>query len=113
MSKIAIIVVSLVALAGIFLAIQHARGKTPPVAAGLLHGLGGLVVIGLLVTQLLRDGLPSQGILAMNILIVAAIGGAFLGTAHIRGKKLARPFILVHGGLALIGAVILARSLLS
>lgn len=99
----AVIVFVIAALGGLFLAVHVLRGKFAPWAVSLLHaGLGALGLVLLIVALL--DGAASQPVLVgFVILLVAALGGFFLASFHLRKRLPPKAVVVVHAGAAAVG----------
>ena len=104
MFKIAIVLFALAAVLGLFMAVAHFRGQTPPkIAVALLHGLfaaSGLVVLLLGVMQVGMSGKPA---IALCLFLVAALGGFTLLSFHLRGRALPNGLVVGHAVLAVAG----------
>jgi hypothetical protein len=103
-----ILLFAVAALAGVTMAAMHFRGKTPPRAVlAVLHGLfaaAGLVVLLLAVLKAGFSGAPG---IALGLLLVAALGGFALLSAHLRGRALPNGLVVGHGLLAVAGFLVL------
>lgn len=110
MLKLAVLIFAIGAIGGLILAASVLRGRLAPWALSLIHaalGATGLVLTGLVVLQ---GGEEGQGIIpiALLILVVAALGGFFLASFHVRKQPAPRPVVFVHAGAAVIGFLLLA-----
>ncbi len=108
MTQLAVVLIAFAALIGITMAVQHVRGRTPPSPAlAILHGL--LAVSGVVALLLYLWDAGFGGILAWSfgLFVVAALGGLYLVSHHMRQKPLPGAVILVHGLLAAIAFLIL------
>jgi hypothetical protein len=105
---------ALAAVFGLYMAIQHFRGRTPPPPlAAVLHGLlavSGAVVLFLGVMQI---GFGTVHTWALVLFVVAALGGLFLVSHHIRGKPLPNGVVVIHGMVAVIAFLILLVAVLA
>lgn len=99
----AIIVFAIAALGGLFLATHVLRGRFAPWAISLLHaGLGALGLVLLIVA--LAQGAASQAVLiGFVILLVAALGGFFLASFHLRKSLPPKAVVVIHAGVAVVG----------
>jgi hypothetical protein len=104
MFKVAIVLFAVAAVIGLYMAIGHFRGRTPPkLAVALLHGLfaaSGLVVLLLGVMQAGMGGKPA---IALGLFLVAALGGFTLLSFHLRGRALPNGLVIGHALLAVLG----------
>lgn len=96
------------AIGGGMLASYVLRGRFAPWPLSLLHaalGATGLVLTALVV---LGGGqVPHNSGLALLLLLVAALGGFFLASYHLRKQHGPRAVVLVHASIAVIGFVLL------
>lgn len=100
------------AVGGLVLAASVLRGKLAPWALSLVHaalGALGLVLLGLAVFE----GAGQASTIALAILLIAALGGFFLASFHLRGRPGPKPVVLVHALAAVAGVVVLAGAAFS
>ena len=112
MLKIAILVFAVGALGGLVLANSVLRGKLASWPLSLLHmalGATGLVLTALVV---LGGGtnVPGMVPIALLILVVAALGGFYLASYHVRQTSPASAVVVIHAGLAVIGFLLLCAA---
>jgi hypothetical protein len=106
----AVIVFAIGALGGVVLATSVLRGKLAPWALSVLHallGATGLVLTAIVVLGLNGTVAPHAGI-ALLLLVIAALGGFFLASFHLRNRPGPKAVVLIHAGVAVIGFVLLA-----
>jgi hypothetical protein len=106
----AVIVFAIGALGGVVLATSVLRGKLAPWALSVLHallGATGLVLTAIVVLGLNGAVAPHAGI-ALLLLVIAALGGFFLASFHLRNRPGPKAVVLIHAGVAVIGFVLLA-----
>jgi len=105
----AAIVFAVAALGGATLATLHFRGRSPlPMPLALLHGLlaaTGLVL--LIAAALTQPGFGGLALAALVVFVVAALGGFYLFSFHLRGLRLPSPVVLIHGGAAVVAFLLL------
>lgn len=109
---IALGVFAVAALFGAFMAIRHFTGSSLPMPAALLHGLFAASGLGLLIVAYLTTGLPSLANVALALFLIAALGGFFLFSFHLRKKSLPSPVVVIHAGAAVTAFVLLGLSIL-
>jgi len=105
----AIVCFAVAALGGLILASSVLRGAFAPWGLSLLHamlGAAGLVLVLLVVMQ----GAANPVIAALIILAIAAIGGFFLASFHLREQIPPRAIVFVHAVAAVTGFLILVGS---
>jgi hypothetical protein len=106
----AVIIFAIGALGGLVLASSVLRGKLAPWALSLLHaalGATGLVLTAIVVFGA-GEAVPDHVGLALLLLLIAALGGFFLASYHLRNKPGPKPVVLIHAGVAVIGFLLLA-----
>ena len=106
----AVIVFAIGALGGVVLATSVLRGKLAPWALSVLHallGATGLVLTAIVVFGLSGTVAPHAG-MAPALLVIAALGGFFLASFHVRNRPGPKAVVLIHAGVAVIGFVLLA-----
>ncbi|MGD8379096.1 MAG: hypothetical protein PVJ40_01780 [Gammaproteobacteria bacterium] len=111
MLKIAVALFAVAALGGLAMAIMAFRNRPLPAALAGAHGLlaaSGLVLVILAVI----GGAGNPVTLALVILLVAALGGFYLLSHHLRGTAHPRPVIVIHGLAAAAGFLVLLGALL-
>jgi hypothetical protein len=98
------------ALGGLVLANSVLRGRLAPWALSLLHaalGATGLVLTAVVVLRAQGDA-PGYSAVALLLLLIAALGGFFLASYHLRKQPGPRPVVLIHAGVAVVGFLALA-----
>ena len=105
----ATILFAIAALGGATLSTLHFRGRTPlPMPLALLHGLlAASALVLLVVAALTLPGFGGLGLAALVIFVIAALGGFYMFSFHLRGQPLPSPVVLIHGGAAVLGFVLL------
>jgi hypothetical protein len=99
----ALVVFAVAAVGGLVLASRVLRAKLAPWPLSLLHaGLGALGLV-LLVVVLAQGGAPMAVIYALALLVVAALGGFFLASFHLRGQLPPKAVVVIHAGVAVAG----------
>ena len=109
MLNIAILVFAIGAVGGLVLASSVLRGRLAPWALSLLHmalGATGLVLTALVVLGGNGD-VASIVPIALLVLVVAALGGFFLASFHVRKVTPPKPVVVIHAGVAVIGFLLL------
>ncbi len=99
----ALIAFALTAVGGLILAAHVLREKFAPWALSLLHAVFGALGLVLLIALLLQ-GSASQGVLiGFILLLVAALGGFFLASFHLRKRLPPKAVVLIHAAVAVAG----------
>lgn len=113
MLNYAIILFAIGALGGLILASSLLRGKFAPWALSLGHALLGAAGLVVLIIMLVQGSTGSRLVAALALLVVAALGGFFLASLHLRQKIPARGLVIGHAGIAVIGFLTLLSLLLN
>jgi hypothetical protein len=98
-----LLVFAIAAVGGLILAAHVLRGKFAPWALSLLHALLGAVGLILLITMLAQGNTAQQVLIGFVLLLVAALGGFFLASFHLRKKLPPKAVVVVHASVAVIG----------
>ena len=100
----AVIVFAIGALGGLLLAGGYVlRQRLAPWGLSLLHAAIGAVGLVILIYAALTTGIPGAALAALIILVIAALGGFYLASIHLRREVAPRAVVFVHGGVAVIG----------
>src|SRR5215469_16357059 len=110
----ALIVFALGALGGLTLAgVYVLQGRLAPWALSLLHAALGAVGLLLLIYAALTSGMSGVALAALLILVVAALGGFYLASIHLRSKVAEKSIVFIHAGVAVIGFLTLLAAVLN
>jgi hypothetical protein len=96
----AVIVFAIGALGGLFLASYVLWGRLAPWAVSLLHAALGAIGLLLVIYAALTTGISHA---ALIILVIAALGGFYLASIHLRNQVAPKPVVFIHAGVAVIG----------
>ena len=88
---------------GLVLASRVLRDKLAPWALSVLHALLGATGLVLLIAILLHGDAPQRVLVSFVLLLVAALGGFFLASFHLRKKLPPKAVVVVHAGVAVAG----------
>lgn len=108
----AIVLFLIAAAGGLFMATQIFGGRRPSGGIAVLHGLLAATGLGVLVWLLLQGGAESFVALALGTLVVAALGGFYLLSCHLRGRPHPKTVVILHALIAVCGVGLLAYTLL-
>jgi hypothetical protein len=103
----AVVIFAIGALGGLILASSVLRGKFAPWSLSLLHaalGAAGLILVLLTILQ----GAAGAITTAFVIFLIAALGGFYLASLHLRKNIPPKAVVVIHAALAVTGFVILA-----
>jgi hypothetical protein len=109
----AIVIFAIAALGGLVLASSVLRGKLAPWAISVLHALLGASGLVLLVVIVLQDQGSARVTAALGLLVVAALGGFYLASLHLRKVVAPKAVVFVHAGVALVGFLTLLSAVLA
>ncbi len=99
----AIIVFAIGAAGGLFLASRVLRDKLAPWPVSILHALLGATGILLLLAIVLGGQGTDRITAALGLFIVAALGGFFLASFHVRRKIPPKAIVIIHASVAVLG----------
>lgn len=103
----AVIIFAVAAVGGLVLASSVLKGNLAAWPLSLLHaGLGatGLVLLILAV----MEGAQSNISIALGLLVVAALGGFYLASLHLKQQIAPKQVVVIHAGAAVAGFLLLA-----
>lgn len=98
-----ILVFAVAAVGGLILATRVLSGKLAPWPLGILHALLGASGLVLLIMLVLGNPGNTRLLAALVILVVAALGGFYLFSLHVRKTVAPTPVVLIHAGVAVLG----------
>lgn len=108
----ALIVFAIAAVGGLVLASSVLRGKLAPWAISALHALLGASGLVLLILTVLQGTVPARVSAALGLLVVAALGGFYLASLHLRNTVAPKAVVFVHAGVAVVGFLTLLSAVL-
>jgi hypothetical protein len=105
----AAVLFAIAALGGATLAMLHFRGRSPlPMPLALLHGLLAASGLALLViAAVTQPGFGGLALVSLVIFVIAALGGLYLFSHHLRARALPSAVVLIHGGAAVVAFLLL------
>jgi len=110
----ALIVFAIAALGGLTLAALYVlQGRLAPWPLSLLHAALGAIGLLLLIYAALTSAIPGTALAALVILVIAALGGFYLASIHLRGEVARKPIVFIHAGVAVIGFLTLLGAVFS
>ncbi|HEY8683850.1 MAG TPA: hypothetical protein VIM06_11820 [Rhodanobacter sp.] len=108
----AIVIFAIAAVGGLVLASSVLRGKLAPWAISVLHALLGASGLVLLILEVLKGATPARLAAALGLLVLAALGGFFLASFHLRKQIAPKGVVYVHASVAVAGFLTLLSLLL-
>lgn len=112
MLNYAIIVFAITAVVGLLLAASVLRGKLAPWALSIVHALLGATGLVLLILTAMQGAWPGRVTASLGLLVVAALGGFYLASIHLRKQVAPKGIVVLHAGLAVAGFLTLLSVLL-
>jgi len=103
MLNYALLAFAIAAVGGLILAAHVLRGKFAPWALSVLHALLGATGLVLLIVMLVQGSVPQRVLAGFVLLLIAALGGFFLASFHLRRKLPPKVVVLVHASVAVVG----------
>jgi hypothetical protein len=112
MVGIAVVLFLLAAVGGLVMATRIFRGAQPPVIVAAGHGvLAATALVLAILAAIAADAAPAVKYGA-GILFLAALGGFFLLSFHVRNKPHPKAVVVLHALIAVAGVGCLALTLL-
>ena len=106
--SLAAILFAVAALGGLAIAVMRFSGReVPPMGLAIVHGLVAAAGLLALIFAIVGHSGLMAGTVALIGFVVAALGGFFLFSYHLRNQALPIPVVVIHGLVAVISFVIL------
>ena len=99
----ALLVFAIGAVGGLVLASRVLRDKLAAWGLSVVDALVGATGLGMLMVILLHGDGPQRVLVRFVLLLVAALGGFFLASFHLRKKLPPKAVVVVHAGVAVAG----------
>ncbi len=96
MLPIAAAIFALTALGGLLLAALHFTGKELPLPLALVHGAAGAAGLAALAWTVFKTPAGGLAAAALGLFVLAALGGFYLFSFHVRRLRLPSPVVVVH-----------------
>ncbi|AXA84347.1 hypothetical protein DCD74_06270 [Lysobacter oculi] len=100
MLEYALIVLAIGAVGGLVMATRVLRGQFAPWALSVLHALLGATGLVLLILLMLQGSPPQRVLVGFGLLLLAALGGFFLASFHLRRTLPPKAVVIIHAGAA-------------
>lgn len=113
MESIAVVLFAIAALGGLVLALQHFRKANLALPLAVVHGLVAASGLVLLLLAVLGGTASGTAPIALVLFVVAALGGFFLFSHHLRSKPLPTPVVVIHALVAVVAFLLLLVGLLT
>lgn len=108
----AVFVFAMAAVAGLLMANRVLRGKLAPWPLSLTHALLGATGLIILLVAVLQGQAVERVTAALAMLLVAAMGGFYLASIHLRGSVAPQGVVVIHAGVAVVGFLTLLTAVL-
>ncbi len=109
---LAAVLFAIAALGGVVMAAMRLRGRElPPMGLALVHGLFAASGLIALIFFVVGRTVSTQAMVALIGFIIAALGGFFLFSFHLRRQALPVPVVIIHGLVAVVSFVVLLRGI--
>jgi hypothetical protein len=108
----ALIAFAIAALGGLFLSSHVLRGKFAPWVVSIVHALLGATGLLMLLSEVVQGTAGSRATAALALLVVAALGGFYLASLHLRKTIAPKGIVFLHAGLAVVGVLVLLSAVL-
>ncbi len=99
----AIIILAITAVGGLLLATKVLSGKQAPWFLSIIHALLGATGLILLSLAAIESDWPGRLSASLALLVVAALGGFYLASFHLRGNLSPKGIVFIHAGVAVAG----------
>lgn len=103
----AVLIFAIAAVGGLILALHVLRGKFAPWLLSLVHAALGAAGLILLLLTLLQGNASPKLAWVLGILLVAALGGFYLASLHLRKRLPPKGVVVIHAGVAVAGFLLL------
>lgn len=105
---LAAVLFAIAALGGVVMAVMRLSGRElPPMGLAIVHGLIAAAGLVALILVVVGRTVSTQATIALVGFVIAALGGFYLFSYHLRRQALPVPFVVIHGLVAVISFVIL------
>lgn len=104
----AAVLFAVAALGGLTMAYVHfKKDRNPPGVLAALHGVLAATALVILLWVVVQTGRGGSLAWALGLFVVAALGGFFLVSYHIRKQRLPSPVVVIHAAVAVAAFVLL------
>lgn len=109
----ALLIFAVAALGGLVLAASVLRGRMAPWAISIVHALLGATGLVLLLLVVLQGTASGRAAVALGVLALAALGGFYLASIHLRKQVAPKAVVFIHAGVAVAGFLTLLSAVLA
>lgn len=108
MLTVAAVLFALAAVGGLTMAYMHFKqDRNPPGGLAALHGVLAATALVILIWAVVQSGASTAVGWALGLFVVAALGGFFLVSFHVRNKRLPSPVVVIHALVAVVAFLLL------
>lgn len=111
MTGIAVLLFLLAAVGGLYMATRIFKGAMPPVFVAVAHGALAATGLVLVILAALAPEVDVGVKYGAGILFLAALGGFFLASFHLRNRSHPKGVVVLHALIAVAGVACLALTL--
>jgi uncharacterized membrane-anchored protein len=113
MLTVAAVLFAIAALGGLAMAYIHfKKDRNPPGALAALHGVLAATALVILLWVVVQTSVSASITWALGLFVVAALGGFFLVSYHIRKQRLPSPVVVIHALVAVVAFALLLVGIL-
>lgn len=98
-----LIVLAIAAVGGVVLATKIFSGQLAPWPLSIIHAVLGATGLIMLIMLVLEGSGDSRLTAALGLLVVAALGGFYLASIHVKGNVAPKNIVIIHAAVAVIG----------
>lgn len=109
---IALVLLLVAAIGGLVMATAIFRDRKPPVALAAAHGVAAALGLVLVAWVWLNGGAGGLVATGLVVLVVAALGGFYLLSLHLRDRAHPKAVVALHAVLAVVGVGVLLFGIL-
>ncbi|SES94342.1 hypothetical protein SAMN05216326_10779 [Nitrosomonas marina] len=103
----AIVIFAIAAIGGVFMATKVLSGQLAPWPLSIVHALLGATGLIMLIMIVLEGSAAGAVTAALGLLVVAALGGFYLASLHMKQVVAPKNVVIIHAGVAVVGFLIL------
>ncbi|SEN65854.1 hypothetical protein [Nitrosomonas marina] len=103
----AIVIFAIAAIGGVFMATKVLSGQLAPWPLSIVHALLGATGLIMLIMMVLEGSAAGAVTAALGLLVVAALGGFYLASLHMKQVVAPKNVVIIHAGVAVVGFLIL------
>jgi len=108
MLTVAAVLFAVAALGGLAMAFIHfTKDRNPPGALAAVHGIVAATALLILLWAVVQASVSAPIAWALGLFVVAALGGFFLVSYHIRKQRLPSPVVVIHALVAVVAFILL------